>query len=91
MTRAVEQLLEEMAPVIERLVVAQVDRVVNAKIQARELGAPRIHRGRWTAGLLCGEGSVVEHHGRLYLARTATLREPAADSADWQLDADCEH
>lgn len=73
MDRYTQSLIEEIAPVLERLVVAQVERAVQEEIEARELVVP-IWRGRWAPGLLCGEALLVEHHGRLYLARTATLQ-----------------
>ena len=85
-----EALMKELAPVILTLVQVEVAKAVDAKVQARDLVVP-IWRGHWAPGMVCGVDSVVEHRGRLYLAREATTREPAADSADWQLHADREH
>jgi len=94
MNRATEQLLEEIAPVIQELVVreamAAATKAVDARIRTGDLVVSTWHRAH-VPGRAYAAGAIVEAGPRLFRATTATAEAPTLEASDWVVLADVAH
>jgi hypothetical protein len=91
MTKAVERLLEEIAPALERLVQREVERAVTRKMSELSKSAPGgrpVWRGAYVAGLAYGQDALVAHDGRLYRAMDVTTEAPGPTARAWRVHAE---